>query len=170
MLDWLPISSIFPSFLQTSSQSLIDTMKGILDFIFTPLIDFVFAPSIDIIHIYLRMIAETIILRIIIILRRLITRLRELGERYTPTDPRYYMGGWETGSIGRLILLGCEIGIGMLVLGDIMAYLMAYLSAPANHFTPEDQSVCSVQNRNRREARLAWRAELGAVQIGHHAK
>ena len=45
------------------------------------------------------------------------------------------------GSMGRLILLGCEIGIGILVLGDIMAYLMAYLSASENHFTPEDHSV-----------------------------
>jgi hypothetical protein len=137
MIDWLPISSTFPSFSQITFQSLLDTMRNIIDFIFTPLIDFV--PSIDIINVYLRMTAKTMLLQIFIIVHRLLNRLREIGERYTPTDPRYYMGKCEMGSIGRLILLGCEIGIGMLVLGDVMAYYSrsAVHSIPAEYSTPK---------------------------------
>jgi hypothetical protein len=137
MLDWLPRSTTFPSFSQITFQSLLDTMRNIIDFIFTPLIDFVYVPSIDNVQVYLRMTAETMMLQIFIILHRLLNRLKEIGERYTPTDPRYYMGRCEMGSIGRLILLGCEIGIGMLVLGDVMAYYSrsAVHSIPAEHST-----------------------------------
>jgi hypothetical protein len=112
-------------------------MKAIIDFIFTPLIDFV--PSIDIIQVYLRMTAKTMILQIFIIVHRLLNRLREIGERYTPTDPRYYMGKCEMGSIGRLILLGCEIWIGMLVLGDVMAYY----SRSSVHSIPAEYSTAA---------------------------
>jgi hypothetical protein len=110
-------------------------MRNIIDFIFTPLIDFV--PSIDIINVYLRMTAKTMMLRMFIILHRLLNRLRELGERYTPTDPRYYMGRCEMGSIGRLILLVCEIWIGILVLWDIMAYYSRF----AVHSIPAEYSI-----------------------------
>jgi hypothetical protein len=137
MIDWLPISNTFPSFLQTTSQTLLDSVKEVLDFIFTPLIDFVFVPSIDNIHVYLRMGAETMMLQIFIILHRLLNRLREIGERYTPTDPRYYIGRLEMGSIGRLILLVCEIWIGILVLGDVLAYYSRF----AVHSIPAEYSI-----------------------------
>jgi len=83
---------------------------------------------------------EMLKLRIHIILHRLLTKLGEIGERYTPTDPRYYMGRWEMGNIGRLILLGCDMWIGILVLWDVMAHY----STPAVQSTSVDPSAPAV--------------------------
>jgi hypothetical protein len=115
-------------------------MKEVLDFIFTPLIDSIFQPLIDLLHVYLRIVvvAETIKLRMFIILHRLPTKLRELGKGCTVIDPRTYMAKWNgMEDIGRWVLLGCEMWIGLLVLWDIMAYY----SRSAVHPTPPGYSM-----------------------------
>ena len=81
-------------------------------------------------------------LRIHILLHRLPASLREIGKTYIAFDPQYYMGAWNgmwtmgrwygTWNIGRWVLLGCEIGIGVMVMWNIKAYY----STPADHSTP----------------------------------
>ena len=139
MPDWLSFFDIFPSLSQITT-TLVETMKAIIDFAITPLIDFVYAPFIDLLHIDPQAVLGMMKSRMYIILHRLLTKLGEIGERYTPTDPRYYMGRWEMGTIGRLILLGCEMWIGILVLWDVMAHY----SIPAGHSTSVRPSAPAV--------------------------
>jgi hypothetical protein len=139
MLNWLPESNTFPSISQVTFKALLDAMKTIIEFIFTPLIEFVYVPFTDLLHTNLLEVEEMTKLRMYIILHRLPTSLRELGGTYAPIDLGYYLGKWKgPDSIGGLVLLGCEIGVGVLVLGDVMAYYSrsAVHSIPAEYSTP----------------------------------
>jgi hypothetical protein len=140
MIDWLPRSTTFPSFSQVTFKALLDVMKTIIEFIFTPLIDFVYVPFTDLLHTNLLEVVEMTKLRMYIILHRLPTSLRELGGTYAPIDLGYYLGKWKgPDSIGGLVLLGCEIGVGVLVLGDVMAYY----SRSAIHSIPAEYSTAT---------------------------
>jgi hypothetical protein len=59
-------------------------------------------------------------------------------------DPRNHLGEWEgMDNIGRMILLGCEIGIGLMIVFDLMVYLatLADYSTPATTALQEDTTA-----------------------------